>query len=81
MPSQYCCGIQIEKNEMGGTYSMYGGEQVYTGFWWGNIREREHLKEGGVDGRIILSWIFRKLGVWGRTGLILLGIWTCGGQL
>jgi hypothetical protein len=31
-----------------------------TGFWWGNLRERNHLGNPGVDGRIILRWIFRK---------------------
>jgi hypothetical protein len=29
-------------------------------FWWGNLRERDHLKDPGVDGRIILRCIFRK---------------------
>jgi hypothetical protein len=29
-------------------------------FWWGNLRERDYLKDPGVDGRIILSWIFRE---------------------
>jgi len=33
---------------------------VYTGFWWGNLRDRDHLEDPGVDGRIILRWIFRK---------------------
>ena len=33
---------------------------MYTGFWWGNLREREHLEDPGVDGRIILRRIFRK---------------------
>jgi hypothetical protein len=33
---KYCSGDQISKNEMGGTYSTYGGRgEVYTGFWWG----------------------------------------------
>jgi hypothetical protein len=35
---------------------------VQTGFWWGNLRERDHLEDLGVDGRIILRWIFRKWG-------------------
>jgi len=33
---------------------------VYAGFWWGNLSERDHLEEPGVDERIILRWIFRK---------------------
>jgi hypothetical protein len=28
--------------------------EVYSGFWWGNLRERDHLGDPGVDGRIIL---------------------------
>jgi hypothetical protein len=27
---------------------------------FGNLREREHLEEPGVNGRIILRWIFRE---------------------
>jgi len=33
---------------------------VHTGFLWGNLRERDHLEDPGIDGRIILRWIFRQ---------------------
>jgi len=34
--------------------------EVYAGFWWGNLRERDHMENPGVDGKIILRWMFRK---------------------
>jgi hypothetical protein len=37
-----------------------GKGEVYTEFWWRNLREGDHFEDEGVDGRIILSWIFRK---------------------
>jgi hypothetical protein len=36
-----------------------GKGEMLTGFWWGNRRERPHLEDLGVDGRIILKWIFK----------------------
>jgi hypothetical protein len=60
---------------------MYGGEGVYTGFWWETLRERDHLEDPGVDGRIILRHICRKCdkGLW--TGSSWLRIATGGGYL
>ena len=40
---------------------MYGGRgEVYTRFWCGNLRERDHLEESVIDRRIILRWHFTK---------------------
>jgi len=49
-----------------------------TGFWWGALRERDHLEYPGIDVRTILRWIFRKwdVGVW--TGSVWLRIGTGG---
>ena len=44
---------------MGEACGTYGGE-MYTGFWLGNLRERDRLEDPDVCGRIILKWIFRK---------------------
>jgi len=30
------------------------------GSWWGNRRERDHWRDLGVDGWIILGWISRR---------------------
>ena len=46
----------------------WGGE-VCTGFWWGNPRERDHWGDPGIDGRIILRWIFRKWEGWRLDGV------------
>jgi hypothetical protein len=47
---------------MGGACSVYGGgeREKYRGFCWGNPRECDNLGDPGVDGRIIIRWIFRK---------------------
>ena len=44
---------------------------MYTGFWWGNLRERDHWGDLGANGRVILRWIFRKWDEGAWTELIL----------
>jgi hypothetical protein len=64
--TQYCSGNQIKKNKMGEACSMYGGRgEAYTGFWWGNPKERDFSEDLGINGRIILRWIFKKWDVGG----------------
>jgi hypothetical protein len=45
---------------MGGACSTYWGGEVHTGFWWGDLRERDNLEDQGVDGRLIIGWSFRR---------------------
>ena len=33
---------------------------MHTGFWWGDVRERDHLEDLGVDENVISQWIFKK---------------------
>ena len=64
-----------------GHVARMGEGRRCTGFWWGNLRERDHWGGPDVDGRIILRWIFRKWkGVVG-TGWSWLRIGKGGGRL
>jgi len=52
--------IKSRRMRWAGHVACMGRGEVHTGFWWGKLRERDHLEDPGVDGRIILRWIFRK---------------------
>jgi hypothetical protein len=56
-------------------YLLWGRGEAYTVFRWGNLREREHLGDPRVDGKTILSWIFRKwdVGVWTGSSWLRIG--------
>jgi hypothetical protein len=48
-----------------GHAALMGRREACIGFWWGNLRERDHWGDPSVNGRIILGRIFRKRDVWG----------------
>jgi hypothetical protein len=54
---------------------------AYTGFWWVNLRESAHLRDPGVDRRIILRFVFREWDVRLWTGSSWLRIGTDDGHL
>jgi hypothetical protein len=64
-----------------GKQHVWGRDEAYRGFWWENLRERDHLEDPDVDGRIILRWIFRKWDVRTWNGSSWLRIGTGGGHL
>jgi hypothetical protein len=51
-----------------GYVARMGWKEAFIGFWWGNLRERDHWEDPGIHERI-LGWIFRKWDVEVWTGL------------
>jgi len=55
--------------------------KVFTGFWLGGLKVRDHWEDLGVGGRITLRWTLEWDGSIGRTGFGWLEIGSSGGLL
>jgi hypothetical protein len=44
------------------THSAWETGNLHTEIWWGSLRERDHLEDLGVDGRIILKKVLLEVG-------------------
>jgi hypothetical protein len=57
--------IKSRRMRWAGHVARMGKREVHMGFWWGDLREGDHLGDTGVDGKIILKCIFEKWdGAW-----------------
>jgi hypothetical protein len=52
--------IKPRKMRWAGHVACMGIGEVYTGFWWENLRGRSDLEDPDLNRRIILRWILRK---------------------
>jgi hypothetical protein len=50
----------LENRVLRRIFGPMGRGGAHTGFWWGNLRERDQLEDPGLDRKIILRWIFKK---------------------
>ena len=66
---------------MGEARGKYGRSSGLYSVLVGKLRERDHLEDPGVDGRIILRSIFGKWNVSSWNGLMWIRIGTGGGHL
>lgn len=73
-------GVQIKEPEVGRACVTCGRGKVRTGFWWGNLNDRDHFEDIGMVGTLTLKWIFKYTGrVW--SGLSWTQVGTSDGSL
>jgi hypothetical protein len=62
-------------------WHAWGRGEVFTGFWLGGSKVRDHCEDLGVHVRIAISWALGREGSMGRTEIGWLRIGSSGGFL
>jgi len=44
-----------------GMWNVWGIEDTHTGFLWEDLMERDHWEDVGIDGNLILKYVFEIL--------------------
>ena len=52
--------IKSRRMRWTGMLHVWGTGEADSEFWWENLRERDHLGDPSINGRIKIRWIFRK---------------------
>jgi len=58
-PYQILSRLSLKKTDIHKACDTWRTGQVHTWFWWGNLKQRNHLEITGIDGKIILKWILK----------------------
>jgi hypothetical protein len=54
-------------------WHVWGRGEVYTGFWWGKLRERDHLEDPGARWEDNIKMHHQEVGLGAWTVFIWLG--------
>jgi len=71
--------IKPRRMRWAGHVARMGRGEMHTGWWLGDLRERDHLEDSDLDGTIMSRWNFRKWDVGAWCGLNWLRIGQVGG--
>jgi hypothetical protein len=83
----YYSGYKIKKKDGRVMWPIWDIGEAHTGFWWGDLIERDNLEDLRLDVTITLKWAFKKrVGelwngfIWFRIGTSV-GAGECGNKL
>jgi len=52
--------IKSRRMRWAGCVAHMGERRGVYSVWWRNLKERDHMGDTGIDGRITIKWIFRR---------------------